>query len=107
MTIFNPSPQPIDKDLLRQREIAAQTNALHAPLATIRVAAARRLGDMKAGLDDLLIESAHLLNLFQRWQQSIQTLGQPVQSHQARRTLVAFDYLITLLEKGRAAQGIE
>ena len=81
MAIITPSPQPHDKDLLRQREIAAQTNARKLlsgwkinPLLLSKLDASPVVVLVPPGR--LLTESAHLLDLIQRWQQGIQTARQ-------------------------------
>jgi HEAT repeat protein len=45
---------PLDKDMLRNREIENQMALLAHPVASVRSGAARRLGEMKAGIDGLI-----------------------------------------------------
>lgn len=47
-----------EKEILRQRDIEAQMSALHALAPNTRAAAARRLGDLQAGID-ALIDALH------------------------------------------------
>jgi len=47
-------PDPVENDNLRQREVESQILALHSPAAHIRASAARRLGDLQAGMADLI-----------------------------------------------------
>jgi HEAT repeat protein len=47
-------PSLTEKSALRQREIESHLSTLHSPAAGARAAAARRLGDLQAGLDALL-----------------------------------------------------
>lgn len=48
------NPSSTDKEILRQREIDTQLNAMLSPVPSTRAAAARRLGDLQAGLGALL-----------------------------------------------------